>query len=104
MFRCAVYGLLRCKGALGGTANRVPPIFQQHDSSRLRVQLQPQRPDDFQYRGEFGITFRGQRLVQTFASQPGVAGELRHALGAGDPGRAPRARYPPGQYAGVAFS
>jgi hypothetical protein len=37
-----------------------------------------------QYRGKLGIAVGGERLVEALAPEPGLAGDLRHALGAGD--------------------
>ena len=48
------------------------------------VQIQAQLADDFEPRGEFGVAVGREGLVETFATEAGLASDLGHALGAGD--------------------
>src|SRR5436305_15128961 len=51
-------------------------------SCRRRVQAQTERAYDLEDGGEFRVARWRERLVQTLSPKPGLASELRHALGA----------------------
>ena len=55
------------------------------------MELQPESLDDLQNGGELRIASRGQCFVEAFPAKAGLAGNLGHALGAGNV--AQRCRY-----------
>ena len=50
----------------------------------LGMQFQTKCTNDLEDRVEARATFPGKRLVEAFSGKPGVSGNLRHTLGAGD--------------------